>query len=476
MIAQQFYHPLHKDIDDYQYHIGTLWSSGMDLGDMAVKHEPPSPMGGMGHCTQPTLEEQFANREYFSDFPLTDDYGSDPGDSPPGSGNISPSGSENSKVLDFEGGGGKGMPDISSSSLQDSSSPEQDSGDGMKRCCLVCFDTASGYHYGVSSCEACKAFFKRTIQGNIEYSCPANGECEITKRRRKACQACRFQKCLRVGMLREGVRLDRVRGGRQKYKRNENGTTLIQPLVSSVPKKPCNETTTTLIDNRYLSTLLALESQLDKLFVSKDYDYADEDVAFRAAISDVADRELVITISWAKQVPGFSTLELVHQMSLLQNSWLEVMCLSLVYRSCPYVGHVCYAEDLQLPEEKVEACKIPQELDSQIRKVCKKFTSLRVSHEEYVLLKAIILCNFDVLGQEPQEVAVRNLQDRLQDSLIDCIRARHGSNPRRLGQLFLVLPAITHVRLLYKQFWEDLRDDGRVMMHKLFQEMLESTS
>lgn len=56
--------------------------------------------------------------------------------------------------------------------------------------------------------------------GNIEYTCPANGECEINKRRRKACQACRFQKCLRQGMLKEGVRLDRVRGGRQKYRRS----------------------------------------------------------------------------------------------------------------------------------------------------------------------------------------------------------------------------------------------------------------
>ena len=51
----------------------------------------------------------------------------------------------------------------------------------MLRICLVCNDSASGQHYGVPSCEACKAFFKRTVQGAIEYTCPAHNECPITK-------------------------------------------------------------------------------------------------------------------------------------------------------------------------------------------------------------------------------------------------------------------------------------------------------
>ena len=67
--------------------------------------------------------------------------------------------------------------------------------------CEVCADAASGYHYGVYSCEGCKSFFKRSTQGvSPAYVCPATNTCTIDKQRRKSCQSCRLMKCFTVGM------------------------------------------------------------------------------------------------------------------------------------------------------------------------------------------------------------------------------------------------------------------------------------
>lgn len=94
--------------------------------------------------------------------------------------------------------------------------------------------------------------------GNIEYTCPANGECEINKRRRKACQACRFQKCLRQGMLKEGVRLDRVRGGRQKYRRSTDPYT---PVKNATLEGTLPYTNTTLHRISYRMSILSYNEE-----------------------------------------------------------------------------------------------------------------------------------------------------------------------------------------------------------------------
>lgn len=49
-------------------------------------------------------------------------------------------------------------------------------------------------------------------------------------------------------------------------------------------------------------------------------------------MSDLVDRELVATISWAKQIPGFTDLILNDQMRLLQTTWGEILSLSLAFR------------------------------------------------------------------------------------------------------------------------------------------------
>lgn len=67
------------------------------------------------------------------------------------------------------------------------------------------FAVNAGKHYGVYSCEGCKGFFKRTIRKDLTYTCRENKECLIDKRQRNRCQYCRYQKCLAMGMKREGV-------------------------------------------------------------------------------------------------------------------------------------------------------------------------------------------------------------------------------------------------------------------------------
>ncbi|KAI1305260.1 Hormone receptor 4 [Halotydeus destructor] len=80
--------------------------------------------------------------------------------------------------------------------------------------CMICEDRATGLHYGIITCEGCKGFFKRTVQNKRVYTCVAEGQCVITKQQRNRCQYCRFQKCLRQGMVLAAVREDRMPGGR----------------------------------------------------------------------------------------------------------------------------------------------------------------------------------------------------------------------------------------------------------------------
>ncbi|OWK01035.1 RORB [Cervus elaphus hippelaphus] len=73
--------------------------------------------------------------------------------------------------------------------------------------CKICGDKSSGIHYGVITCEGCKGFFRRSQQNNASYSCPRQRNCLIDRTNRNRCQHCRLQKCLALGMSRDGKAL-----------------------------------------------------------------------------------------------------------------------------------------------------------------------------------------------------------------------------------------------------------------------------
>ncbi|RNA06318.1 ecdysone-induced 78C-like isoform X8 [Brachionus plicatilis] len=121
--------------------------------------------------------------------------------------------------------------------------------DGNK--CMICSDRASGFHYGVLACEGCKGFFKRVCKEKLKSDstgestiislqskrhCVFGGNCEINVRTRNRCQYCRIQKCIDLGMSKDGIKLGRRS---KKFKQNLNSVVNQMPEQTSA-EAPAN--------------------------------------------------------------------------------------------------------------------------------------------------------------------------------------------------------------------------------------------
>uniref|UniRef100_A0A0K0E2U8 Nuclear receptor domain-containing protein n=1 Tax=Strongyloides stercoralis TaxID=6248 RepID=A0A0K0E2U8_STRER len=65
--------------------------------------------------------------------------------------------------------------------------------------CVICNGPTSFYHYGISSCNGCKQFFRRIVVTGKVYKCKSlPGKCNLSDNKR--CKYCRFVKCIEMGM------------------------------------------------------------------------------------------------------------------------------------------------------------------------------------------------------------------------------------------------------------------------------------
>lgn len=89
---------------------------------------------------------------------------------------------------------------------------------------------------------------------------------------------------------------------------------------------------------------------------------------------------------------GFLSLSLADQMSVLQSVWLEVLVLGVAFRSLGCEDEVVYAEDFVLDEEMSRLAGLA-ELNAAIGLLARRYRTLELDREEFVMLKAITLTN-----------------------------------------------------------------------------------
>ncbi|CAH1966099.1 unnamed protein product [Acanthoscelides obtectus] len=194
--------------------------------------------------------------------------------------------------------------------------------------CAVCGDTAACQHYGVRTCEGCKGFFKRTVQKGSKYVCLADKACPVDKRRRNRCQFCRFQKCLAVGMVKEVVRTDSLKGRRGR--------------LPSKPKSPQESPPSPPVS--LITALVRAHVDTTPDLANLDYSQYVEPSPIEPIISEAEKIQQFYTLlttsvdvirNFADKIPGFQEICLEDRELLFQSASLELFVLRLAYRTHP---------------------------------------------------------------------------------------------------------------------------------------------
>ncbi|XP_026863250.1 hepatic nuclear factor 4, beta [Electrophorus electricus] len=308
--------------------------------------------------------------------------------------------------------------------------------------CSICADKATGKHYGASSCDGCKGFFRRSVRKNHAYTCRFSRQCVVDRDKRNQCRYCRLRKCFRAGMRKEAVQNERDRISCRREGHGVGTLTVDVLLKAETSVHQCSAATPPVCD---IST---------------------KKTARAADVCESMKQQLLLLVEWAKHIPEFCELPVDDRVALLRAHSAEHLVLGVTRRSLPFDDIILLGNDFIIPVSGPEqemskvAARVLDELVRPLR-------ALDVTDAEFVCLKAIVFFAPDCPGLECSPL-VRRLRFQAQVLLDEAASEQRG----RFGELLLLLPPLQSVAWHMVEQLQLARLLGEANVDSLLQEML----
>ncbi|XP_062377641.1 hepatocyte nuclear factor 4-gamma isoform X1 [Sardina pilchardus] len=327
--------------------------------------------------------------------------------------------------------------------------PNMNQGDnGMSSNCAICGDKATGKHYGASSCDGCKGFFRRSIRKSHVYSCRFNRQCVVDKDKRNQCRFCRLHKCFRAGMKKEAVQNER---DRISSRRNLQETSDLPPIT-------------------LLAQAESLSQQINVINPTVPPDVSEKKSATIADVCESMKQQLLVLVEWAKYIPAFSELPLDDQVSLLRAHAGEHLLLGVAKRSTTYKDILLLGNGCVIHRNCPEA-EINRVANRVLDELVLPFQDIQIDDNEYAALKAIVFFDPDAKSlRDPAKI--KHMRCQIQMSLEDYINDRQYDSRGRFGELLLLLPTLQSITWQMIEQLQFIKLFGLAKIDNLLQEML----
>ncbi|XP_022837279.1 hepatocyte nuclear factor 4-gamma isoform X2 [Spodoptera litura] len=322
--------------------------------------------------------------------------------------------------------------------------------------CAICGDRATGKHYGASSCDGCKGFFRRSVRKNHLYTCRFSRNCVVDKDKRNQCRYCRLRKCFKAGMKKEAVQneRDRINCRRPSYEEptQANGLSVVSLLNAELLSRKVIDETNNIT-----------EAEISNCKLAK--------------INDVCDsikQQLLILVEWAKYIPAFTELHLDDQVALLRAHAGEHLLLGCARRSLHVSDVLLLGNNCIITKHNIDG-----RMDIDISmigmrvmdEIVKPLREIDIDDTEFACLKAIVFFDPNAKGlSQPQKI--KQLRYQIQINLEDYISDRQYDGRGRFGELLLCLPPLQSITWQMIEQIQFAKLFGVAHVDSLLQEML----